>query len=149
MRPYPSFTDAGVQLSLEVLEVGPFHDPCVIGLNARGQLVGSAVARALGVPLDPVVILKSGSEVSTTQLPETLGRTVVVVDDGVESGTAARAVGRAIRATGPSRVVFAVPVCPEERMAELEGIYDLVLVLHVCSDGLSLASHYLDFELLS
>ena len=42
-------------------------------------------ARALGVPLDPVVILKSGSEVSTTQLPETLGRTVVVVDDGVES----------------------------------------------------------------
>ena len=34
-------------------------------------------------------------------------------------------------------------------MAELEGIYDLVLVLHVCSDGLSLASHYLDFELLS
>ncbi len=149
MKQYVSFTEAGRALSAEVLARGPFHDACVIGLNARGQLVGSSVASALGVALDAVAILKSVESVTTTQLPETVGRTVVVVDDGVESGTAARAVGRAIRASGASSVVLAVPVCPEELLAELAGIYDQVVVLHVCTDQLPLAGHYLDFDLLS
>ncbi len=149
MTPYSSFTQAGQQLSASVHAAGPFLDACVIGLNARGQLVGSAVAAALGVALEPVAILKSGDAVTTTELPDTLGRTVVVVDDGVESGTAARAVGRAIRAAGAARIIFAVPVCPAERLDELNGIYDLVIVEHVCTDGLPLAGHYLDFDLLS
>jgi len=146
---YLSFTEAGGRLSPSVIAAGPFHDVCVIGLNARGQLVGSAVAAALGVALDPVAILKSAAGVTTTELPDTVGRTVVVVDDGVESGTAARAAGRAVRATGAARIVFAVPVCPAELVDELEGIYDSVIVLHVCRDGLPLAGHYLDFDLLS
>ncbi|MDP2012957.1 MAG: phosphoribosyltransferase family protein [Actinomycetota bacterium] len=149
MTPYSSFTEVGRLLGVEVLALGPFLDPCVIGLNARGQLVGSAVAIALGVPLDAVAILKSGGSVTTTQLPETVSRTVVVVDDGVESGTAARAVGRAIRASGASSIVLAVPVCPAQQLGELAGIYDQVVVLHVCTDQLPLAGHYLDFDLLS
>lgn len=149
MTLYSSFTDAGRQLSPEVLAAGPFLDPCVIGLNARGLLVGSAVADALRLPCHPVNILKSGESITTTELPETVGRAVIVVDDGVESGTAARAVGRALRATGASTIILAVPVCPRERLPELAQIYDQVLVLHACSDQLPLAGHYLDFDLLS
>ncbi|MDO8731969.1 MAG: phosphoribosyltransferase family protein [Actinomycetota bacterium] len=149
MTAYSSFAEAGRLLAVEVLASGRFFDPCVIGMNARGQLVASPVARALGVPCEPVAVLKTGDSVTTTELPETLGRTVIVVDDGVESGTAARVVGVAIRATGALRIVLAVPVCPQERIAELGAIYDELAVLHVCADGLPLEGHYLDFDLLS
>ena len=149
MTPYPSFTAAGALLGVEVLEAGPFDDPCVIGLNARGQLVASPVAAALGVPCDPVVVLSSGALITTTQMPDTVGRTVVLVDDGVESGSAARAVGRALRESGASRIVLAVPVCPQACMTELTDIYDQLVVLHVCTDALPLAGHYMDFDLLS
>ncbi len=149
MNLYPSFAEAGRLLSVDVLASGPFFDPCVIGLNARGQLVASSVAHALGVFCEPVAIMKTTDSVTTTAMPETLGRTVVVVDDGVESGKAARTIGAAIRATGASRMVFAAPVCPQERIDELAAIYDQVIVLHVCTDGLPLAGHYQDFDLLS
>ena len=149
MTTFASFAEAGRLLGIEVVASGSFQDACVIGLNARGQLVGSSVAVALGVPCEAVAIVNAAGSVTTTQLPEALGGTVVVVDDGVESGTAARAIGAAIRATGASRIVFAVPVCPQERLDELAAIYDDVVVLHSCTDGLPLAGHYLDFDLLS
>ena len=149
MTTFASFSEAGRLLGIEVVALGSFQDACVIGLNARGQLVGSSVAAALDVPCEVVAIVNAAGSVTTTQLPEALGETVVVVDDGVESGTAARAIGTAIRATGASRIVFAVPVCPQERLDELAAIYDDVVVLHICTDGLPLAGHYLDFDLLS
>ena len=149
MTPYSSFSEAGRLLGAEVVYSAQFFDVCVIGLNARGQLVGSAVARAIGAMCDPATVLKSGDSITTTELPETLGRSVVVVDDGVETGSAARAVGRLIRATGPGRLVLAVPVCPAELVAELEVVYDQVIALHLCTDALPLAGHYLDFDLLS
>lgn len=149
MTIFASFAEAGRLLGIEVVASGTFQDACVIGLNARGQLVGSAVADALGVPCEAVDIVKAADSVTTTQLPQTLGRTVVVVDDGVESGTAARTIGAAIRAIGASRIVFAVPVCPQDRLEELAATYDDVAVLHICTEGLPLAGHYLDFDLLS
>ena len=39
------------------------------------------------------------------------GRLVIVVDDGVETGTVARAAAAALRPLGPARLVLAVPVC--------------------------------------
>jgi putative phosphoribosyl transferase len=41
------------------------------------------------------------------------GRTVVIVDDGIATGSTARAACRVARAEGASRVVLAVPVAPE------------------------------------
>ncbi len=149
MTPYSSFTDAGRLLGVKVLESGELVDPCVIGLNARGQIVGAAVAAALQVPCQPVAIVKSESSVTTTELPDTVGRSVVIVDDGVESGTAARAAGVAVRACGASKVVLAVPVCPEKLMEELAGIYDEIFILHVCADSIALEGHYQDFDRLS
>ena len=41
------------------------------------------------------------------------GRTVLVVDDGIASGSTARAACRVARALGATRVVMAVPIAPE------------------------------------
>ncbi|MDO9486703.1 MAG: phosphoribosyltransferase family protein [Actinomycetota bacterium] len=149
MTPYPSFGEAGRLLGAKVLDCGEFFDACVIGLNARGQIVGAAVAAALRVACQPVAIVKSESSVATTDLPDTLGRTVVIVDDGVESGSAARTIGREVRATGASKIILAVPVCPERLMEELAGVYDELVILHACTDAIGLDGHYQDFDRLS
>lgn len=49
------------------------------------------------------------------------GRTVVLVDDGIATGTTVRAALRALGRQGPRRRILAVPVAPPETLADLAG----------------------------
>jgi predicted phosphoribosyltransferase len=51
--------------------------------------------------------------------PEVRGRTVILVDDGLATGTTMRAAVAALRQQGPARIVVAVPVGAMESCAEL------------------------------
>ena len=55
-----------------------------------------------------------------------VGRTSVVVDDGIATGSTARAAYEVARAHGAARVVLAVPVAPRSSIAELAGVADEV-----------------------
>jgi putative phosphoribosyl transferase len=58
------------------------------------------------------------------------GRTVVVVDDGLATGSSARAALRSLRARGVARLVLAVPVCARETAARFaDEADDVVCVL--------------------
>lgn len=57
------------------------------------------------------------------------GRTVVVVDDGLATGSTARAAISVLRARGAGRVVLAVPVAPADTAAELGGLVDALVCL--------------------
>ena len=52
------------------------------------------------------------------------GRVVVVVDDGLATGTTARAAVVAVRRRGAARVVLAVPVAAASTARELRGVAD-------------------------
>jgi putative phosphoribosyl transferase len=74
--------------------------------------------------------------------PRLMGRTVVVVDDFVATGTTARAAARAARRRGASSVVLAVPVLPANVEVELAAEYDEVMSLAVTSPSTAPSDAY-------
>lgn len=74
------------------------------------------------------------------------GKTVVVVDDGVATGSTARACLRSIETKQPEYVVFAVPVGPPETISELEHIADDVICLETPASFRAVGHHYRRFD---
>lgn len=73
------------------------------------------------------------------------GRTVVIVDDGVATGSTARAACQVVRTEGAGRVVLAVPVAPAETVVALREVADEVVCLDVPSPFYSVGQFYDDF----
>jgi predicted phosphoribosyltransferase len=62
--------------------------------------------------------------------PDLEGKTVILVDDGLATGSSMRAAARAVRKRNPARVVVAVPVAAAETCAEFrEDVDDVVCTL--------------------
>lgn len=59
------------------------------------------------------------------------GKTAVIVDDGLATGSTMRVAIRALRRRGPARIVVGVPVAPPDTIAALESEADEVVVVHV------------------
>lgn len=57
------------------------------------------------------------------------GKTVVLVDDGIATGSTVRAALKALRLANPARLVLAVPVAPADTIDELASLVDEVVCL--------------------
>ena len=77
------------------------------------------------------------------------GKTAVVVDDGVATGSTARAACRVARAQGAARVVLAVPVGARDAIASLTGDADQVVCLRTHARFVAVGQWYLDFAQVS
>ncbi|MFC9424690.1 phosphoribosyltransferase family protein [Streptomyces sp. NPDC056987] len=75
----------------------------------------------------------------------TEGRTVLVVDDGVATGSTARAACRIARARGAARIVLAVPVAPHDWTARLGGDADELVSPHAPWGFHAIGQFYADF----
>jgi predicted phosphoribosyltransferase len=74
------------------------------------------------------------------------GRTVLLVDDGLATGTSMRAAIAALRLQSPRRVVVAVPVGAAETCAELANEVDDVVCAETPPDFFAVGMHYHDFR---
>ncbi|MFJ9691096.1 phosphoribosyltransferase family protein [Kitasatospora sp. NPDC101183] len=74
------------------------------------------------------------------------GRTVVVVDDGVATGSTALAACRIVRARGAARVVLAVPVAPRDWTERLAGAADELVCVATPSPFFAIGEFYEDFS---
>lgn len=73
------------------------------------------------------------------------GRTAIVVDDGLATGSTARAALEVVRAHGAARIVLAVPVAPPETVQSLEGIADEIVTLETPAHMVAIGAWYADF----
>ncbi len=73
-------------------------------------------------------------------------RTVILVDDGLATGSSMRAAIAAVRRLGPKRVVVAVPVAPPATCRELSALADEVISSATPEPFLSVGRFYQDFE---
>lgn len=169
----------------------------VVGLPRGGVPVAVEVAKALGAPLDVILVRKLGvpfqpelamgaigeddvrvlndriiddarvgndelAEVESRERAELArraqryrsirprcslsGRSVLIVDDGVATGSTARAACQVARAEGARRVVLAVPVAPQGWISPLAGEADEYISLDTPRDFFGVGQFYRDFS---
>jgi predicted phosphoribosyltransferase len=78
--------------------------------------------------------------------PSLAGKTVVVVDDGVATGSTIRAAIRSVRKRMAAVVILAVPVGPPDTIANLSMVADRVVCLRTPEPFLAIGEFYKDFE---
>jgi putative phosphoribosyl transferase len=76
------------------------------------------------------------------------GREVILVDDGLATGTTARAALRGLRRRSPARLVLAVPVAPADTVQDLAPLVDELVVLETPEPFRAIGLHYVDFHQL-
>ncbi|MFF8032030.1 phosphoribosyltransferase [Streptomyces sp. NPDC016626] len=147
---------------LVVRKVGaPFQEEFGVGAMAGDgvPVFDEATLRRLGLgeaDLAPVVERERTELRRREQLyrqgrdaPEVRGRTVVVVDDGLATGSTARAALRALRSRAPGRLVLAAPVCSPEGAALMRSEADEVVCLHEPAAFMAVGQWYEEFDQLT
>ena len=77
--------------------------------------------------------------------PTLRDRTVILVDDGIATGSTARAAVRALRAERPRELVLAAPVAAPDTVAELGAEFDRVVTVLTPVDLFAIGRWYDDF----
>ncbi len=99
------------------------------------------LARSAQIEIDRRAKLYRGS-----RLPARVaGRLVIIVDDGLATGSTMIAAVRALRARGADRIVVAVPVAPPSTVRALENEVDDVICLETHEPFYSVGSWYENF----
>jgi len=77
------------------------------------------------------------------------GKTAIIVDDGAATGTTMKIAIRAVKRRSPREIIVAVPVSPQETVAELAREANRVVCLSQPGQFRALSYHYMRFPQLS
>jgi putative phosphoribosyl transferase len=78
--------------------------------------------------------------------PPVVGRTIIVVDDGMATGSTMNAALRALRAAGAARLVVAVPTGSQDACERARGVADDIVCLSTPEPYFAVGAAYLDFS---
>ena len=136
----------------------PFQPELAIGAIGEGgvRVLNDEVIRAAGVTTDELATVEQRERLELElralrfrngALRTSLrGKTAVLVDDGMATGSTALAACRVARHLGAERVVLAVPVAPEVTVRIAEGTADEVVCLESPSPFFGVGEWYHDFS---
>ncbi|HXU93808.1 MAG TPA: phosphoribosyltransferase family protein [Gallionella sp.] len=75
-----------------------------------------------------------------------MGRVVIVIDDGLATGSTMIAALHALRAKQPAELICAVPVAPPDTLEKVRGYADRVVCLSAPSGFHAVGQFYMDFQ---
>ncbi len=144
---------------MQVRKLGvPGHEELAMGAIASGgvRIVSDNVVEALGIP-DRVIATVAAAEAQELErreriyregrhFPDVRDRTVILVDDGLATGSTMRAAAAALRSLGATHLVAAVPVAPRETCDALREVVDEVVCATMPERFTAVGEWYLDFS---
>jgi len=130
--------ELGVPLDVFVVrKLGmPGHEEYAIGAIASGgvRIINEEAVRSFGVTDAEIEAVTAEERMELERRerryrdgrpsPDIAGKTVILVDDGLATGSTMRAAVEALREEGPARVVVAVPTAALETCAEIATLVD-------------------------
>ena len=136
----------------------PGHEELAFGAIATGgtRVLNEEVVDSLGIPLEWIEAIdaKERRELERRDRayrgerppPDLAGRTVILVDDGLATGSTMLAAVRAVREDDPARVVVAVPVADPDVCAALNAEADEAVCLQTPRPLHAVGAWYEDFS---
>lgn len=77
--------------------------------------------------------------------PEIRGKTAVIVDDGIATGSTVEAAIRYVIREEPKKIILASPISSQESMKRLKSLVDDVVVLETPKEFMAVGQFYKDF----
>jgi predicted phosphoribosyltransferase len=135
----------------------PGREELAMGALATGdvRVLNEEVVHALAIPAD---VIDATAEAERRELerrerlyrddrppPDVRGRTVILIDDGLATGSTMRAAVAALRRLGPARLVVAVPVASADTCVDLSTEVDEVVCAYTPEPFHAVGLWYEDF----
>jgi putative phosphoribosyl transferase len=143
---------------MQVRKLGvPGHEELAMGAIASGgvRILSEGVVETFGIPERVIATVAAAEERELDRreriyregrpFPEVRGRTVILVDDGLATGSTMRAAAAALRAQGAGRLVAAVPVAPKDTCDALLDLVDEVICAVTPDPFFAVGEWYEDF----
>ena len=136
----------------------PGHEELAMGAIAMGgvRVLNTAVVESLGIPESAIAAVTAREQRELARRdrlyrgdrppPDVRGRIVILVDDGMATGSTQRAAVAALRPLGPARIVVAVPVAAPSTCQELRALVDEVVCARTPDPFYAIGIWYQDFS---
>ncbi|HYL53005.1 MAG TPA: phosphoribosyltransferase, partial [Acidimicrobiia bacterium] len=150
----------GVPLDIIVVrKLGvPFQPELAMGAIGEGgvRILNDQVVKLTGVTSAEIDEAQAREETelarraarfrATHQSVPLTGRTALIIDDGIATGSTVRAACKVARAQGAARVLVATPVAPPHTVASLQDDADEVIALYTPEEFFAIGQFYDDFS---
>ena len=139
----------------------PWHEELAFGAigSGGGRVLNESVVEEFGIS-DVEIALVTRAEREELERRERLyrgsrppldvhGRTIILVDDGIATGSSIRAAIQALRQMKPTAIVVATPVAPQESCNRLQHEADELVCVEMPEPFYAIGEFYDDFSQVS
>ena len=135
----------------------PGHEELGMGAIATGgvRTLHEGIIREIGISPQTIEAVSAREQAELERrerlyrgdrpAPTIKGRTVVIVDDGLATGSTMKAAIQAVRQQDPRQVIVAVPTAPSETCEQLKGSADEVVCALTPEPFFAVGGSYADF----
>ena len=136
----------------------PWHEELAMGALASGgvRVLDEDLIRAAGVTAEDIERVTSSEQIELERrekryrgdrsFPGVTGKTVILVDDGLATGSTMRAGVAALRKENPARIIVAVPVAAPATCKSFKDIADDIVCAETPEPFIAVGLWYEDFS---